>query len=132
MKTEENVLAVLQCVVAPEPAGHGLQPGAGHCAQVWGELSQDREGWAEDRGHTWEREGREVRKAWQGVNTQIFIFRAQGLRCASSQCIEEDYDKMALPDQEEATEVHTSFELRDVIDIDDEKFTITFSKHSSP
>ena len=35
---------------------------------------------------------------------------------------------MALPDQEEATEVHTSFELNDVIDIDDEKFTITFSK----
>ena len=73
-----------------------------------------------------------MRRAGQGVNTEIFIFRAQGLRCASSQCIEEDYDKMALPDQEEATEVHTSFELRDVIDIDDEKFTITFSKHRSP
>ena len=26
-------------------------------------------------------------------------------------------------------QVHTSFELRDVINIDDEKFTITFSKH---
>ena len=36
---------------------------------------------------------------------------------------------MALPDLEEATEVHTSFELRDVIDIDDEKFSITFSKY---
>jgi len=55
--------------------------------------------------------------------------RAKGLRCASSQCIEKDYDKMALPDLEEATEVHTSFELRDVIDIDDEKFTITFSMY---
>ena len=55
--------------------------------------------------------------------------RGEDLQCASSQCIEKDYDKMALPHQEEATEVHTSFELRDVIDIDDEKFTITFSKH---
>jgi hypothetical protein len=35
---------------------------------------------------------------------------------------------MALPDKDKATEVHTSFELRDVIDIDDEKFSITFSE----
>jgi hypothetical protein len=35
---------------------------------------------------------------------------------------------MALPDQGTATEVHTSFELRDVIDIDDDKFSITFSE----
>ena len=37
---------------------------------------------------------------------------------------------MALPDKDKATEVHTSFELRDVIDIDDEKFSITFSEYS--
>jgi len=55
--------------------------------------------------------------------------RYKGRRCASSQCIEGDYDKMALPDTEKATEVHTSFELRDVIDIDDDKFTITFSMY---
>ena len=35
---------------------------------------------------------------------------------------------MALPNLPHLTEVHTSFELRDVIDIDDEKFTITFSE----
>ena len=56
-------------------------------------------------------------------------FRKKDLQCASSQCINKDYDKMMLPENDEATEVLTSFELRDVIDIDDEKFSITFSKY---
>ena len=61
-------------------------------------------------------------------NDSLLFVRGNDLQCVSSQCIEKDYDKMALPDLEKATEVHTSFELRDVIDIDDDKFSITFSK----
>ena len=62
------------------------------------------------------------------VYNALLSVRGKDLICASSQCIEKDYDKMALPELDKATEVHTSFELRDVIDIDDDKFSITFSK----
>jgi len=63
----------------------------------------------------------------QGTSSHI---RRRGKRhCAGSQCLDPYYDKMALPPNDGPIQVHTSFELRDVINIDDEKFTITFSMY---
>jgi len=50
-------------------------------------------------------------------------------RCASGQCMDTHYDKMALPIPDQPNIVNISFEIRDVINVDDEKFTITFSMY---
>lgn len=57
-------------------------------------------------------------------------YRRRGKRkCTAAQCLGGDYDKMALPYKDKPVQVHTTFELRDVINIDDDKFTITFSMY---
>ena len=52
---------------------------------------------------------------------------AQPRHCTGTVCLGRHYDKMSLP--ELPTTVHTEFELKDVINIDDNKFTITFSMY---